>query len=250
MATPLHTRALRGARLFAGAGDELIERLAQATTRRSLRRGEHLWRAGDEATSFHVITSGLVKICRPEGPGPATILGLFGPRESVGDVAVLSQGAYPADAIVASDQAEALRIDRNTVLAAMGHAPALSASIHRSVVQHTQILHQKIQVLSAGPVERRLATLLLHLAERFGDEMEGGEVVVPVALSRTELANLVGTTMETTIRTMSRWQRSGLVETNDDGFVVRRPAELGAIAAGLEPPPASEGSPPSRPDPS
>ena len=44
--------------------------------------------------------------------------------------------------------------------------------------------------------------------------------IVPVALSRQELADLTGTTVETCIRIMSRWSKEGIVRTEKDGFVV------------------------------
>lgn len=45
-----------------------------------------------------------------------------------------------------------------------------SLQVNRSLVAHSAALRQKIRIMTAGPVERRLAALLLHLAERFGDE--------------------------------------------------------------------------------
>jgi CRP-like cAMP-binding protein len=86
--------------------------------------------------------------------------------------------------------------------------------------------------MSAGSVPRRLATLLVCLADRFGDEIDDGKTIVPVALARTELARLVGATVETTIRVMRAWERGGLVHTQSDGFVVSSAASLRAIATG------------------
>jgi CRP/FNR family transcriptional regulator len=53
---------------------------------------------------------------------------------------------------------------------------------------------------------------------------------VPVHLSRQEIADLVGTTIETAIRVMSRWQKEGLVETERDGFLIRKIEALREIA--------------------
>ena len=84
----------------------------------------------------------------------------------------------------------------------------------------------KIDVLSAGSVEARLATLLVQLDERFGDEFEDGTTRVPVALSRQELADLVATSFETAIRSMTKWEREGIVETTNQGFSILNRAEL------------------------
>ena len=53
---------------------------------------------------------------------------------------------------------------------------------------------------------------------------------MPLHLSRQEIADLVGTTIETAIRIMSRWQKEGLVETDRTGFLIHDPAALQEIA--------------------
>jgi CRP/FNR family transcriptional regulator len=45
-------------------------------------------------------------------------------------------------------------------------------------------------------------------------------VFLPFALSRQEVADMIGTTLETAIRLMSRWQKEGVVLTEKDGFVI------------------------------
>ena len=58
-----------------------------------------------------------------------------------------------------------------------------------------------------------------------------GGTYIPLALSRQELADLTGTTIETCIRIMSRWNKDEVVRTDKDGFVVVDRAELERIAA-------------------
>jgi CRP/FNR family transcriptional regulator len=144
-------------------------------------------------------------------------------------MAALSTKPYPADAVAVSDVVEVLRVDALTVRDAMASHPGLSAALNASLIQHSQALQEKIRIMAAGAVPKRLATLLLHLASRFGDEMEDGVTHIPLALSRAECARLVGATVETTIRTFSKWQKEELVATTDRGFVLRDVEKLGAI---------------------
>jgi CRP-like cAMP-binding protein len=220
-------RALLASRLFSSLEPELVRDFARTATRARYARGESIWHAGESATHLTVIASGLVKIARSGPDGAETILALFGPRESVGDVAVLGGKTYPADAI-ALTEAELLRVDAATVRAAFNANPSLLAAMNASLIEHAQALQEKIRIMSAGKVDKRLATLLLHLATRFGDEHDDGTLFVPLHLSRAECARLVGATVETTIRTFSRWQKEGLVETKPEGFVLR---DLDALTA-------------------
>lgn len=210
-------RVLKASRLFSSLEAGLIGQFARTASRTRYAKGEYVWHTGTAATHFAVIANGLVKISRSTADGGETILALFGPRESVGDVAVLGARPYPADAVALTD-VELLRIDATLVQGAFASNPKLLASMNMSLIEHAQALQEKIRIMSAGKIEKRLATLLLHLASRFGDEHDDGTTFVPIRISRTECARLVGATMETTIRTFTRWQKTGLVATTPEGF--------------------------------
>ena len=70
-----------------------------------------------------------------------------------------------------------------------------------------------------GSAEYRAARLFLTLADRVGLPVEG-RIRIPLTLSRQEIADLIGTTLETAIRLMSRWQKDEVVLTGKDGFVI------------------------------
>jgi CRP/FNR family transcriptional regulator len=53
---------------------------------------------------------------------------------------------------------------------------------------------------------------------------------IPLALSRQELADMIGTTIETAIRVMSRWARENLIQTEKDGFLIQDRVALENIA--------------------
>lgn len=205
------------------------DRLA-SVQKRVIARGEALWRRGDPAVNFTWIETGLVKIIRGNAEGAETILGLFGPGDSIGDVAVLEHGFYPADAVAASSRVVICQSRAAPILAAAAADPALASSLQEPLLRHTDVLRQTIEVVSAGAVPRRLATLLLGLADRFGRPAAGGDaILVPFHLLRAELAALVAARVETTIRIMSRWQREGIVATGPRGFLLRS-APLRALA--------------------
>jgi CRP-like cAMP-binding protein len=116
------------------------------------------------------------------------------------------------------------------VMEAMRHSPALASSIASGMWNKLAALHNKIDVLSAGSVEARLATLLVKLYEQFGDDFDDDTSKILVTLSRRELADLVSTSFETAIRVMSRWDREGVLETNADGFTIHNLNTLRDVA--------------------
>lgn len=82
--------------------------------------------------------------------------------------------------------------------------------------------------MAGSKVETRFAHLFLKLGERMGERRPEG-LYVSMPLSRQELADLTGTTIETFIRLMSRWGKEGIVLTEKDGFLVADWAGLEAL---------------------
>jgi CRP/FNR family transcriptional regulator len=81
-------------------------------------------------------------------------------------------------------------------------------------------LCRRVEELAGGQVERRIATLLLRLADGMGVPRTSEGTWIPVRLSRQDLADLVGTTLETAIRVMTRLGRAGIVRTAPRGLVI------------------------------
>lgn len=93
------------------------------------------------------------------------------------------------------------------------------ALTHRLVV-----LTNRLAERTGGRVETRFARLFLEMSDDMGCP-QGGGVFIPMALSRQDLADLLGTTVETSIRIMSRWGKQGIVQTEREGFLIAdRPA--------------------------
>jgi CRP/FNR family transcriptional regulator len=90
-------------------------------------------------------------------------------------------------------------------------------------------LTRRLVELTGARVEARFARLFLKLADQIGKPDRGGTYVA-MPLSRQELADLTGTTIETAIRIMSRWQKDEVVRTDKDGFVITDRASLETTA--------------------
>jgi CRP-like cAMP-binding protein len=219
-------RLLEKTPALAGVEPQLIQRMADAATTRSFARGDYLWRVGEPARYLTLIRSGLIKVIRPAPRGRSAICGLFGPSETLGDLALIKGIPYPVDAAIATESASVIQVPGALVVESMKQCPQLSCSIACAMHSKLAALHDKIDVMSAGAVEARLATLMLKLYDQFGDDAEDGASFIPITLSRRELSDLVGTAFETAIRVMTRWEREDVLVTRNNGFVIR---SLGAL---------------------
>lgn len=229
--TPLHGRAynlLRTSHLLREAPSSVLAELSTHASIRELHADDTVWREGDHARAFHVIGRGLIRCRRHLKSGSEVSIGIFGPRESIGDTATLEDRAYPADAVVVSEDAVVAAIPSRVVLELSTIEPAVATALQQALLRHSRALHTKVLIMSAGSVRARLANLFLHLAERFGEESSDGATVVPLSLSRGALASLVSARAETIIRALRPWEKDGVVVTTGEGF---RLADLSALRA-------------------
>lgn len=192
-------------------------------------RGENLWTAGDPADRLTVIVHGRVKVVRP-GEAGDVILEIFGPGEPVGAVAVYNRMPYPATA-VALEPVALLCLPADGYFALLERHPDLARSLMGVLTRLYVQLCRKLQDTRQQRVEARIAQLFVNLSERMGQESPEG-VVIPMRLSRQEVAEMIGTTVESSIRVLSRWGREGVLHTGRDRFVIPSVAELRNIAEG------------------
>ncbi|MCK6544639.1 Crp/Fnr family transcriptional regulator [Myxococcota bacterium] len=226
----LNEAVLRGCGFLREASPDSLARLLARAVEVSFAEDEPLWRMGDQPEAAHFVRRGLVQIVRRLPSGDEATIGLFGPRECAGLVALLGGQRYPAEGVAISDRVDVIRVPADLLRDAITSDPGLSRAMNATLVSTSNLLRAKIEVLTAGEISQRLATLFLHLAERFGDETGDDEVFIPLTLSRKTLARLVGARPETVIRVMTRWDREGLLSTSDEGFTVHGTSRLTGAA--------------------
>jgi CRP/FNR family transcriptional regulator len=193
---------------------------------RAYEKGETLFEEGQAATTIHFLFVGRVKIVKA-APERDLILEILGPGEPVGAVAVYQRRAFPATA-VALEPAGTVSIPEREFFQLVEKRPEITRGLLAGLTLRLMALNRRLADMT-GSVEYRSARLFATLAERLGRRQDEG-IFIPLPLSRQEIADLVGTTVETAIRVMSRWQKDGLVDTSRDGFLIRKIDSIRDIA--------------------
>ena len=189
-------------------------------------KGETIFEEGDPAERIHFLFVGRVKIVKA-GRDRDLILEILGPGEPVGAVAVFERRPFPATA-VALESSGVVSIPEREFFSLIEKRPEITRRLLAGLTLRLMSLNRRLADMT-GSVDYRAARLFLTLADRMGQPRAEG-VFVPLALSRQDIADLAGTTIETAIRVMSRWQKEGLVETEKKGFLIRRLSGLREIA--------------------
>ena len=203
--------------MFRGLALDDQKRIAALATLKDYERGEFLWREGDAAEYLTVVVRGRVKIVR-HGDAGDVILEIFGEGEPVGAIAVYNYIPYPASA-ACLESTTLLRIPRREYFELLDRHPDFARAIIRELTKLTIALTRKVEEMRGQRVEVRIGRLFLTLAERMGTPTADG-IEIRLQLTRQEIADLVGTTVESAIRVMSRWGSEGLLVTGEKRFVI------------------------------
>lgn len=220
---------LRASSLFRRVGVEDRRRVADVARTRTYGKGETIFAEGDPSEVFFTIASGRVKIVKMLASGKDVIIEIFGAGDPFGAVAAYEGRPFPASAIALEDTT-CLLVPRQAFFSLLEQHPSLVRGLLLGLTLRLIELTNRLADMSGARVEARFARFFLKIAETSG-RLERGGVFVPLPLTRQELADLTGTTIETAIRIMSRWGKENVVRTERDGFVLLDRHALETLAA-------------------
>lgn len=219
---------LRSSTIFRKLTPEDRRRLAAVASLREFDKGTRLFAEGDSPDFFYTVISGRVKVCKTTARGTDVILEIFGPGDPVGTVAVYESRPYPASA-VALEPVTCVLVPREAFFGLLEAYPSMVRGLLLGLTHRLVELTNRLTELTGGRIEARLARLFLKLADDMGQPRDR-DVFIQMPLSRQELADMIGATVETTIRVMSRWGKQDIVRTEKDGFALVDRSALESLA--------------------
>lgn len=175
-------------------------------------RGETVWLAGAPSAFVAVSGVGFIKMTRTTPQGSEVAVELLGPGQCFGLLAVVEGRVFPLSAVAVTNTWY-LKIPSRTFMQIYHANTGLRDQMLRSVGPRLRKAHDMMARLSTGRVEQRMAAVLLILMDSYGRKTRAG-ITLTVPLTRQDLAEMAGTTVETSIRVMSRWQKEGVVTTD------------------------------------
>lgn len=220
---------LRRLPFFRRVSPALRARVAEVARLKSYDRGELIFAEGDPSDAFILIVSGRVKVFKATPAGKEIILEIFGGGDPLGAVAVYEGAPFMASAFTL-EPTQILSIEQGAFFRLLEAEPALVRGLLSGLTLRLAELTRRLAELTGARVETRFARLFLKLCDQIGKADRGG-MFIPMSLSRQELADLTGTTIETAIRIMSRWQKDDVLHTEKDGFILLDRPTLEDVAA-------------------
>jgi CRP/FNR family transcriptional regulator len=193
-----------------------LNRLAEQTRVDHFERDAAIFLQGNACDRVWLLREGRVKIVHQEEDGREVILEMVSPGELFGG-AVIFLPQHPATA-KAIEPAETLSFSSQVFTRLLNEQPRVAIKLIQMLGQRLRSV-MDLHILAGERVERRMAHILLKLSDRVG-RLETEGVLLTIPLSRQDLADMAGTTLETAIRTMSRFRAQGLLETKRGGYLI------------------------------
>ncbi len=209
---------MRRFEIFANLPDPILARLAAEASIQVFRAGEYLWHQGEPNRRVLFIEQGLAKTARRGRGGANRTYGLYGPGDSMGIYAIWAGMKYPTDAVAMSDGMTAVLLDPDTLVGCAEKQPLLAAGLMAEIGRFTEAFIRKIEIVSAGTVPQRVATLMAMLVERYGAEAKDGKARQPIYLTLEQIGEIVDARVETVARVLGTWKRQGWLSIDADGY--------------------------------
>jgi CRP/FNR family transcriptional regulator, cyclic AMP receptor protein len=208
-------------------GDREQEALGVTAKPRAFQDGAMLCMEGEPSTHLFILLSGWVKVIAVNGEGRESVVALRGDGDIVGEVAQVT--GYRTATVRATGTVRTLIVAADQFGVFLDAHPDAARAYRRIMTEYERAAHesQRSHAMSSGP--RRLACLLLDLADRHGERIDGG-IATALPLSQDELASLIGSSRSTVTRALSDWRSRRVITTQQRQVTILDQATLLRIA--------------------
>ncbi|MBZ2199179.1 Crp/Fnr family transcriptional regulator [Ruania sp. N2-46] len=209
---PVRLYVLARAPYFLGLGEKALDRIDKLMQTRTFAPAGRIYSAGDRAHSLYVVAEGRVKLSQVTADGTETVTDILVPGEMFGAMGSLGEPhhLHSASALVGTCT---LRIDQSDFQAVLVDQPTVALRVLDDVAARLAQARSDIGGQTTDTVPQRVATALLRLADKLGEDRGRQGVLLEVPLSRADLAGLARSTPESVSRVMSRWKKAGLIDS-------------------------------------
>jgi len=202
---------LRSSTLLNGLKEADLDFLAENSHLAFAEKGEVIWFNGSEIPFFGIAGTGFIKMVKSSAAGQETIVEMMGPGQMFGMLGTVDGTGCPLSARAISD-GWYLKVPKREFMLVYQGSTLLKDHVISRTTQRLRQAYDLVARMARGGVEERMAAVLFVLSESYGEPSPGG-FQLSVPLTRQDMAELSGTTVESAIRVCSRWQKEGIIKS-------------------------------------
>jgi CRP-like cAMP-binding protein len=202
--------------------------LRSSMQRQEQKKGKRIYLEGSFSKGVYVLRKGKVKIYQVNKDGKEQIAYIYGKGELIGYRPLLCNEAHPVSAVTLEDSVLSF-IPQKVFLEVIHHSPALAHRLLVNLSHEFSVWINKITVFAQQPVRARVALSLLILNEKYRKSLDRKRLV-SINLSREDLANYSGTTIESLVRMLRELKDEKIIESKGRKITILLPTRLEEIA--------------------
>ncbi|WP_066636254.1 Crp/Fnr family transcriptional regulator [Desulfolucanica intricata] len=214
--------------LFGELSRAQLEEINRIVLEREYKKGRIIFVEDEPGEAIYFLKKGLIKLSKQVEDGREHILHLVYPGDIFAEVVIFDSGNYPATAEVLEDANVGLIRNKDMDQVISKH-PDTALAMLKIMSRRLREAQSKVMNLALNDTSRRLAVLLLGLAEERGIKKKDGSVIIPLQLTNQDLANLIGTSRETVNRTLNSFKRSGALTIDRQQIILYNRDKLKAL---------------------
>lgn len=212
--------------LFRGLTVAQLRQLDALVHRRSFPAGAEIITAGQPGEVAYVILGGSVKVLVELPDGSAVILAILAAGEVVGEMSVADSIGRSAT-VVTLEESALLWMDRVTFWTCLREMPAMTYNLVNVLSRRLRLANAHTRSLASLDVHGRVAGQLLAFAREYGELAPDGEVLIPLRLTQSDLAGLVGASRVRVNQALGSYKRRNLLSVGPDHRItIHDPAAL------------------------
>ncbi|MDN5696788.1 MAG: Crp/Fnr family transcriptional regulator [Rubrobacter sp.] len=208
-----------------------FERAGVRVAERRFKPKDTIFTPGDPDDQLYFLISGTIRLYKMYGDYKEATTALLKEGGVFGKLSMV-EGRWQDVFAEAVSAVEVASVQKSALETVLKRQPEFAMKLFASLSERLRQSDEVIESLLHREVSTRLATLLLNLSDRFGEDNGGSGVLLDVRLTHQDLANMIASTREAVSKVMSELQREGFIEVQSHKVVLRNRQALSEYANG------------------
>jgi CRP/FNR family cyclic AMP-dependent transcriptional regulator len=213
--------------LFHGLSTEQLAKLRGLLQCKRSPTGVEIISVGHPGESVYIILEGTVKVYLGRSDGTEVILAILAAGEVVGEMALMDSFERSAS-VLTLEPCTFLVMGRPDFWSSLKEMPTMGLNLINVLSRRLRLSNARAESVAALDIYGRVAAQLLVLAKEYGEPTPDGDVAIPLRLTQSDLASLVGASRVRVNQAFAFYKRHNYLQVDHEHrIIIHDPAALG-----------------------
>jgi CRP-like cAMP-binding protein len=199
-----------------------LDKLSHKKRTKKYNKKDSVYFEGDHPNFLYYLNSGKVKTFKMNKDGKEFVTNLYKAGDFLGYKSLITEESYEESA-TALELTEITLIPKEDFLHLLYSSKEVSHKFIKMLAGSIDIKQQELLNLAYDTVRKRVANSLLKLEAKYKSDSQDQ---FNIAISRDDLASIVGTATESVIRTLSEFKQEGYISIKGSNITIIEPEKL------------------------